>query len=235
MDRQHRRELKHDRFVDEVGSLTVRARENQRVLLAITLGVVAIAVLIYGTMLYRSNRENKAQLALGRAIEAMESPLVQEGTPNPAAKFKTEDERLSKVEPMFREVRDKYSSSDAADVAGLFLARIAANKNDVATAKKMLAEFVAEHPKHVLVGGARYSLYDLRISSGEAQQVVAELNQELSKQKDQALPPDTLLALLAKAYEAQGNAQQARDTYRRIVTQFPESPYMPDAQRRVGG
>lgn len=234
MDRQHRRELKHDKFVDEVGSLTTRARENQRLLLAITLGVVVFAVLAYGFMFYRANREKKGQQALSAAIEAMDSPLVQEGTPNPSARFKTEEERISKVEPMFRAVREKYSSTDAADVAGLYLARFAAGRNDVATARKLLTEFVDDHPQHVLVGGARYSLYELRIGNGEAQQVASELNQELSKQKDHALPQDALLALLAKAYDAQGNPQQARETYRRIVTQFPESPYMSDAQRRAG-
>ena len=32
MDRQHRRELKHDRFVDELGTLSDKARDNQRFL-----------------------------------------------------------------------------------------------------------------------------------------------------------------------------------------------------------
>ena len=43
MDRQHRRELKHDKFVDELGTLSTRARENQRVLIAIT-AVVLLGV-----------------------------------------------------------------------------------------------------------------------------------------------------------------------------------------------
>ena len=48
------------------------------------------------------------------------------------------------------------------------------------------------------------------------------------------LPADSLLVLLAHSYEVQGNEQKSRDTYRRIVTEFPDSPFALEAQRRVG-
>jgi len=234
MDRQHRRDLKHDKFVDEVGSLTARARENQRLLIMITAAIVAIAVIGYGIYFYRTTRERDAQAALGAAIDTIDSPLIQDAVPNPQAKFKTDQERSARAETLFKEVRSKYSGSDAADVANLYLARIAASRNDGPTARKLLGDFISEHPKHILVGAARYSLYDLRIGSGESQQVITELNTELAKTTDQTLPPDTMLALLAKAYDAQGNSAKAKDTYRRIATQFPDSAYALEAQRRVG-
>ena len=238
MDRQHRRELKHDRFVDEVGSLTARARENQRLLVAITAGAVLIAVVAYGIYFYRTTRERKAQDALQVAITAIDSPLVQPAQPgqpqNPDAKYKTAAERSSAAEAMFKRVQQDHSGTDAADVANIYLARIAAERNDVASARKLLQDFISEHPKHILVGAARYSLYDIRITNGEGSQVAAEVNQELAKKDGQALPGDALLSLLAKAYEAQGNSQQARDTYRRIMTEFPASAFAVDAQRRVG-
>ena len=234
MDRQHRRDLKHDKFVDEVGSLTTRAKENQRLLVTITAAVVVLAVLGYGIYFYGSNREQKAQAALGTAITAIDSPLVQAGTPNPDAKYKTEPERTAAAETLFRDVQKNFSGTKAADVANIYLARIDASKGDVTTARKLLSDFISSHPKHLLVGAARYSLYQLRIANGEAPQVTIELNAELAKTTDQTLPPDTLLALLAQSYDAQGNSEKSKDTYRRIATQFPDSPYAIDAQRRVG-
>ena len=234
MDRQHRRELKRDKFVDEVGSLTTRARENQRLLITITAVVVVLAVIGYGIYFYGSTREQKAQAALGNAITAIDSPLIQPGTPNPDAKYKTEQERTSAAEAMFRGVQKDYSGTKAADVANIYLARIAASKGDSATARKLLSNFISDHPKHLLVGAARYSLYQLRIANGEAPQVTIELNAELAKTTDQVLPPDTLLALLAQSYDAQGNSEKSKDTLRRIATQYPDSPYAIDAQRRVG-
>jgi len=234
MDRQHRRELKRDKFVDEVGSLTTRAKENQRLLYSITAVVVVLALIGYGIYFYGSTREQKAQAALGTAITAIDSPLVQTGTPNPDAKYKTEQERTAAAEGLFRDVQKNYSGTKAADVANIYLARIDASKGDVVTARKLLSDFISDHPKHLLVGAARYSLYQLRIANGEAPQVTIELNAELAKTTDQALPADTLLALLAQAYDAQGNSEKSKETYRRIATQFPDSPYAVDAQRRVG-
>src|SRR5688500_9983983 len=103
MDRQHRRELKHDRFVDEVGALTTRARANQRGLLAIGVGALAIALIAYGIYFYRSNREDQAQAALAQAIETFESPLqtAETAQPDPRAKFKTEAERTAAGEKLF--------------------------------------------------------------------------------------------------------------------------------------
>lgn len=233
MDRQHRRDLKHDKFVDEVGVLTDRARANQRGLILIAAAALAIALVAYGIYFYRSNQESKAQAALAKAIETIESPLIVEASPNKKARFKTEPERSAAAEKEFKAVQSTYGGTDAADVANLYLARISAGRGDIASARKQLQQFIDEHPDHLLVGGARYSLYALRIDGGEAQQVATELNAEVSK-TEPVLPPDSLLALLAHAYEVQGNSQNARDTYRRIVTEFPDSPFVLEAQRRIG-
>lgn len=234
MDRAHRRELKHDKFVDELGVLSAGARKNQRLLIAIAGGFVALAVLTYGIFFYRSNREEKAQALLATGIASIDSPLIQSETPNPDAKFKTDEERLSRSEATFRDVQKKYSATDAADIANLYLARISASRGDTTGARRLLDQFVREHPDHVLVGAARYSMYQMRIEHGEAPQVVTELSAELGKSEGQVLPGDSLLLLLAQAYDSQGNAAKSRDMYRRIVTQYPDSPYAMDAQRRIG-
>jgi len=235
MDRQHRRDLKHDRFVDEVGSLTSKARENQRLLMLTTAVVVAVALITYGIYFYRTNHERQAQDALSQAIDAIDSPLIQAGAPpNPLAKYKTEEERTSRSEAMFRDVQKKYPGTNAADVADLYLARIDASRGDTTNARKLLQSFIDDHPKHMLVGAARYSLYQLRIENGESQQVIAELNTELGKAQDQVLPPDTILELLSKAYDAQGNTEQSKEALRKIIRQYPDSPYALEAQRRVG-
>jgi TolA-binding protein len=235
MDRQQRRDLKHDKFVDEIGSLSTRARENQRLLLTITASAVIIAILAYGIYFYRSNREQKGQQALSKAIETIESPLLPAAgaQPTPGAKFKTTADRTAAAEKLFKDVEANYGGTDAADIASLYLARIASDKGDLASARTRLQKFIAEHPKHLLVAGARYSLYRLRIDNGEAQQVGQELQAEVSK-PEPVLPADTLLALLAHAWDVQGNAEKTKETYRRIVTEFPDSPYALEAQRRIG-
>lgn len=235
MDRQQRHDLKHDKFIDEIGDLTQRAQANQRVLYLIGASAIAIALLVWGFLVYRSNREEKAQLMLATAIDTIESPLqAAEGQqPNPAAKFKTDAERTQAADKQFRAVMSEYSGSDASDVASLYVARIDAGSGKSENARKLLSDFIDSHPKHMLVDSARFSLYQMRIEGGEAAKVATELESELSKEKP-VLPGDSMLILLAHAYDSQGNLEKMRDSYRRITTQFPDSPFAMEANRRIG-
>jgi TolA-binding protein len=234
MDRQHRRDLKHDKFVDELGTLSSRARQNQRLLMTLTAVLVLGSVLVYGFFFYRSNREQKAQDALSLAIGTIDSPLQTAGQQAaPGAKFKTEAERTAAAEKEFKDVQTHYPGSDATDVANLYLARIEASRGDAKGAEGRLQSFVSEHPNNVLVGAVRYSLYQLRIENGEAAKVATELQTEIAK-ADSALPADTMLVLLAHAYDAQGANDKSKEAYRRIITEFPDSPYALEAQRRAG-
>src|SRR5687768_2039820 len=199
MDRQHRHDLKHDKFVDEIGALSVRARANQRVLMALAGALLGIAIVAFGIYFYRSNREEKAQQALAIAIETSAGTIGETKPENSTAPhFKTEAERNAAAERLFRDVQAKYSSSDAADVAGLYIARMSVTKGDVKTARELLENFVDEHDDNILARSARYSLYQLRIENGEAAQVATELEAELAK-AEPVLPGDSLLLLVAQA------------------------------------
>ncbi|PYQ27584.1 MAG: hypothetical protein DMF56_19585 [Acidobacteria bacterium] len=235
MDREHRRSLKHDKFVDEIGALSSRARENQRLLLMIGLGVVAVALIVWGVYFYRSSRESKAQSLLATAIETSNATIESAQNPNKATtgpSYKTEAERNAVAEKQFKDVQSQYPGSDAADMAGLWLAKNAAAKGDTATARKMLQEFIDDHGQTILGNAARYSLYQVRIDSGEAAQVATELNAEMGK-ADPILPGDSVLILLAHAYDVQGNSEKSRDAYKRISTEYPDSPYAVEAARRA--
>jgi TolA-binding protein len=235
MRREHRRELKHDRFVDEMGSLSTKARENQRLIWMAAAAVVIAGLAIYGFFFYRSTKEQRAQDALSAAIATVDSPLLPAagGQPIPGAKYKTDADRNAAAEKQFKDVQTNYAGTDASDVAGLYLARFDATRGDVAPARTLLQQFIQDHPDHVLVGSARFSLYQIRIENGEAGPVAGELQTEISKTSP-SLPADTLLVLLAHAYDAQGNSLKSKEAYKRITTEYPDSPYALEAQRRVG-
>lgn len=238
MDRQHRHDLKHDKFVDGIGVLSGNARDNQRLIILVAVAVLVLGASVIGFFQYRKSQETKAQAALAKAIDAIDSPLItapnpQNPTPQPAAKYKTAAERTTAAEKLFRDIQAKYSGTDGSDVAGIYLARIEAERGNVAAARKHLSAFVDGHSNHLLEGSTRYSLYQLRIENGEAAQVITELNAEMSKAEPN-LPGASILALLAHAYEVQGNDAKSRETYRRILTEFPDSPYALEAQRRAG-
>lgn len=236
MDRQHRHDLKHDKFVDEIGVLSSKARDNQRMLIGAAAALIVAALIFYGWQFYRDKQEAKAQALLAAAITTFDAPIGDAAAQQPgstAPTFKTEQEKTAAAEKQFQDVQSRFGSSDAADIANLYLARIAVTKDDTARARELLQKFVAEQGDHILASTAQFSLYQLRIDGGDAAEVAAELEAELAK-PEPALPGDSLLVLLARAYEVQGQPEKVTDTWRRITVEFPESPYAVDAQRRLG-
>ena len=229
-------DIKHDRFVNDVGSAYGYVASHRSQILGIAALAVAVAVLLVGYSLYQGGQRNKAGEKLAEAIAVMETPVAmtsQAAPTDPAAKqFKTEAEKHAKAEPLFKEVMDNFSRANAADVAKLYLARIAASRGDVAKARPMLEEFVSEHDDHVLASSAKFSLYEMRLASGEGELVAAELEKELTD-TESLIPQDAALALLARSYEAVGNDTKAKEAYRRIINEFPDSAYTLDAQRKA--
>jgi tetratricopeptide (TPR) repeat protein len=227
-DRLSRKEIKHDKFVEEMETAYEVARKNVRWILTAIVGIVVLIGVIVGVTLWLASQERKAQLRLAEAIEILETPL---GQPSPAGTFRTEQEKLEKAEPIFREIADTYSGRDAADIASLYLARLEAGRGEVEPAIAKVRKFVASHPDHVLAQSARISLYDLRLSAGESQEVIADLEKETSG--DSRLPTDISLAILARAYEAADQPEQSRRAWQRLLNEYPDSAYTLEAQRKL--
>lgn len=233
MDRVTRRKMKHDKFVEDVGSAYGYVRSHPRPVVWGVAVALVLAVLLAGFVIYQRTEESRAQQRLAEAIEIMDAPLESQAAPNTSGpKYKTEQEKLTKAQPIFQQVAKDYSRTDAADVAELYLARIAAERGDVAAARPKLEQFVREHPGHILAAAAKRSLYDMRLAAGEVKQVLADLEQELSDEKS-LMPDDVVLALQAQALERNGEPVKAREKYQRIINEFPDSPYTIDAQRKL--
>jgi tetratricopeptide (TPR) repeat protein len=233
MDRITRQKIKHDKFVDDVGSAYSYVRSHRAPVVWGITGAAAIGLLLTGFIIYRHSEESRAQKRLAEAISILDAPLEsQVDASAPGPKYKTEQEKLAKAQPILQEVETKYPNSDAADIAGLYLARFAAERGDVKAARPKLEQFVRDHPNHVLAGAAQRGLYELRIGTGEGKQVIEELQKELDTEGG-ILPDDVLLALQAQAWELAGNAAKAKEAYQRIVNEFPDSPYTIDAQRKL--
>jgi len=233
MDRQTRRELKHDKFVDEMGVAYSFAQGHRPQVLAVLGGAVVLVALAIAFFAYRSHREGRAQERLAEAIAILEVPVSETPATTPGVTtYKTEAEKVAKAEPILKDVAGSYSGTKAASVADLYLARFAAARGDLTAARPRLEQFVAKYPGHILAGPAQLSLYSIRIESGEGETVVKEIEKQLDN-PESLVPPDALLELLSEAYRRMGNAAKSAEMTRRIVNEYPDSPYFLDAQRRL--
>lgn len=228
-----RHKIKHDKFVDEVGSAYSYAKQHARPVMWGLAGLLALIVGGTALVVFQRGQGQKAQKRLAEAIVILQAPLESQAGPTATGpKYKTEQEKQAKAQPILEEVAAKYPRTDAADVAGLYLAAFAAERGDAAAARPRLEQFLRDHPNHILAGVAKRGLYELRIAAGEGQQVIADLERELADPKS-ALPSDVVLTMLAQTHELMGNSAKAREAYQRIVNEYPDSPYTIDAQRKL--
>lgn len=182
------------------------------------LGVLAIVIGIFFMWNQRSN--DKAQAALGDAIET--SQAIVTDSPVPATftgkAFKTEKERATTAIKQFQAVADNYSG-DYAEKAKYFIA-VTRLKIDRAAGIKELEALTSANDE---VGAmSKFALAQARTDDGKLDEA-AKLYQELLKIDDSVVAKDTINFELAQIYQKQNKTKEAADLYFAIAKQASEA------------
>lgn len=236
MDSATREDLKRNELEEALGKGIHYAEDHKRLILYGVGAVVGIALVVTVVFLWLGGRKNGANELLAQALRADGAEVVATGA-NPAdpskPTFATEAARRARSKELFGELDAKYGSIATGRVAKLYLAQIAIAENDKERAKQLWKAFLDAEPEGALAAAARVNLYKLDREEGRG----AALADELKKMLDQdvkPLPVDVILYQLALTYDALGKGDDARATWRRIVDEYPQSPYIADAQREAG-
>jgi len=230
-----RKDIKRDEIRAAFGRSVEYAGSHVRTITYAVGGVLVLGALAAAVYFYLGHRREDANQALAEATKIYQAPIAATGAkPNDPTvpSFPTEAVRRARAKELLQKVRDDYGMSDAADVAGLYLAQIAAAEGKLDEARKLWNDFVAEHGDSMLAGEARLNLIDLDRKQGKAEQVVKDLRAMLEK-GDSPLPQDVVLNELGKTLEQLHRPQEAVQSYQRIVDEFPQSPFRQDAQQKV--
>lgn len=227
-----RKQIKKDQFVSFVDRGIHWLSQNWRQA-AIGLGsVLAVALVWWGATALLASRQDSAAQAVATALEAYEAPVGPSAPADAPIKFATDTERLAAAEKGFQAVKSRYWLTPQARMAELFLARIAADRGDQAQAIKLLEGITSRRTDDPVVRLAMLDLVRLRVAKGEGVQLVAAL-EGMASGKDPRLPRDAALFQLARVWEREGKAEEASRLYRKLVEDFPDSPYRSEAQQRL--
>lgn len=232
-DRLSRKEIKRDQFAERVGQVTEYVYGNLRTILWIAAGMAVAVVLAVGVSFWLDLRERQARAALSNARSVYQAPVgdVEAQPEDPETPtFTDEESRRARARELFEGVREDYSGSDAARVATLYLAHIAAAEGELDRARELWQE-VADG-EYADATEARLNLIRLDRAQGQTEELILELEAMLDA-RDPALPPDVVLFELAKTYEQAGREDQAADAYQRLVEEFPGSAYSQEASQRA--
>lgn len=230
-----RREIKQDEFATAVGRGLEYAESHARTLLLALGAVVLLAILIVVGRAFMAERGEDANEALSRAMKVSQAPLDPE-TPKPDdpanPTFADPQARRARAKQLFEEVRSEYGSTDAADLAGLYLAQIAAEEGQLDRARELWTGFVDDHGDNLLAGQARVNLIHLDRQQGKGEELATRLRSMLD-QKEPELPKDVILFELATTQEELGRKDDALKSWRLLAEEYPESGYRSEAQRKV--
>ena len=139
---------------------------------------------------------------------------------------------LEAAEAEFQQVIDSYGRSEQADVARLYLARIALSRGQTDEARTALVELAQKHGDDLVGRLANLDLINLRIASGQGTEVATELEAMAAGQKA-GLPRDAALYRLGELLVEEGQPEKARSYFETLVEEFPESPYLAGARQRL--
>jgi predicted negative regulator of RcsB-dependent stress response len=182
------------------------------------LGVLAVVIGIFYIWNQRSN--NRAQAALGNAIETSEAIVTDSPIPPTftGKAFKTDKERAEAAIKEFQTVVEEHSG-EYAEKAKYFIA-VERLKLDRPAGIKELEALVGISGE---VGSmAKFALAQTKTDDGKLDEAV-KLYTELVNSGNPVVAPDTINFELAKIYEKQKKSKEAADLYFKIASQASEA------------
>ncbi len=218
MRRVTRKKLKQDEFVSIVDQMIQWFSENWRAVAAAAGAALVVFFLWWGLSTWSGHRKAAASEALARTLEQLD-------------KAKTEDARAD-AEDALREVIEKYGSTPQADEARVVLARILAEQGKTDEARQLLTKVAHKRNDSPMVRVATLDLIGLQVNSGQAAEVIPQLEAMVTG-KDPRLPRDLALYQLAEVQAEEGNIAKAKEYLQKLMEDFPESPYAGQARRKL--
>jgi len=215
---------KDDEFVSAAELIFRWISENWRPLVAGIGAVCIVALLSWAASIWMGSRSEDASLLLRQAVITFEGQ-ADAGSLVPAGD-------VEEAEVHFRQVVDSYGRSDQADMARLYLARIALSRGESDEARSVLVELSQKRSGDLIGRLANLDLINLRIASGQGAEVAGELEAMVTGQST-ALPRDLALFQLGEIYAGEGQIDRARQYFEQLVEEFPESPYLAPARQRI--
>jgi len=232
-----RKQMKRDEFISAVQrlfNLVVRYRKPLAIILAVAM-VVTVAVL--GWNYYRNQQELKASVLLSAALKEFYAPVIEPGettsedeTQGPS--FPSEEAKYNQALPSFQKVIDSYPRSRSAAQARYYQGVCYIRLNKYEDAIKSLEESVKRSSDRLVKALILKNLAYSYEATGNYQKA-AELYRNHLRALSRVVPKELVILDMGKYYEKANQPKEAMAQYQRIIDEFPESPYIDEAQDRL--
>lgn len=211
-----------DPFLVFVGRALEFGKQYQRQIVAAVCGIVVLAVVASGAVYFNNKTEDKAALLFGTAVTA----YTALGKDAPA-------DALETSRKSFKAIVDKYRSTGAGKAALMYYGDVcfALKQYDEAidAYTKALDAFGDSGFKNLILSGLAYS-YE---GKGDFEKAAAHF--EKIANDTSAAMIDQALFNLGRLYEKTGKVDKGKETFARLVKEFPDSMYFGLASEKTAG
>lgn len=176
MDSVTRKELKGDKFAEEVFDIFDWASEHKAEVIRYGAIAVAVVVLIVGVVIYRRSQADARQEALAQALQ-IDDASVGPGAPPTTMHYDTPADKEKARSKALTDLATKYSGTQEGAFASFMLASDAVDKGNLADAEKRFRE-VADSAPSAYSNLARQSLARVLMAEGktaDAQKILQDL------------------------------------------------------------
>ena len=204
MARITRKELKSDKFAQEVGLTVTFFEEHQKDVVRYGGIGVAVILLIGGFFVYRGHEHAAREEALSQAIRIQETPVANVAV-NGQTTFPTQDVKDQAAIRAFADVETKYSGSDEAQIAEYYLGCIHSDQGKLGDAEKNFLN-VANHGDKNYGSLGKIALAQIYFSDGRVDQG-EKLLRDLMANPTVFVSKDQAAITLAKQLTGRNNAE----------------------------
>lgn len=236
MKTTERHHLKQNEFVTGVASVTGWYSHNKDTV-ALGVGAILVAVVLTGGYFWWQNRSaEQAGELMGVAMTIYQAPIVPPssvpGAVQQAGSYPSQKARYEAALTAFQNVANTYGSSTSGIAARYHSAETLFSLGRLNDAHQAYQATIDKAGGSVYGSMAKLGLAATMIAEGQNAQAI-KTYEDLAAVRDSIVPVDGVLMQLAKAYEKIGKKSEARTTYKRVVDEFPDSPYVTSARQQM--
>jgi tetratricopeptide (TPR) repeat protein len=237
MKRTERHRLKENELSHVLGEASARLTQNRRTYgLAIAVVLVILAV-AGGYWAWHTRSESRAQVMLGEAITIVQSPVEAPkpgsgGPPQQApGTYPTIQARAETALAKFTEAANAYPSTKAGIAARYYAASALTVLGKPAEAVTGYQEVIDRAGADSFYGRmAQLGVIESGVLAKQFDQAITTAEALVNNPADDTIPRDALLMELGRVYAAAGKKVEAKQTFDKVIAEFPDSVYIDEAK-----
>ncbi len=222
-----RQDLKRNELAETMGKTVEYVSGHRRGFTEAIAIAAAAGLLVAGFFLYRAWVERSAGRSLSEALAILDTPLASE-QPGATKTFASAAERRTQAEKLLQKAAS-HGSTPSGRAAQVILAAGGADKSGQSVE---VFEKAARQSHSESAAAAEIDAAKSLAAQGKTTEAIDRLKRAIESPVS-AAPKDALLFTLAQIYEQSGSPADARATYQRLITDYPNSPYRADARQKV--